>query len=428
MDYAQALCYIHSISWRGSRPGLSRITQLLSLLGEPQRDLRCIHVAGTNGKGSFCAMTAAILQAAGYRTGLFTSPYIQRFNERICVDGRPIADDDLARLTARIQPVAEGMADPPTEFELITALAFLYFQQQGCQVVVLEAGMGGRLDSTNVIPDPLLTVVTGVALDHMAYLGDTIPAIAREKAGIFKPGRPALYGERDETAAAVLRQRAEQIGAPFFQVDAGRLTHVQCTLDGCTLDFGPLQQVALPLLGLYQPQNAATVLTAISLLRQGGLSLPEAAVRRGLAQTRWPGRFERLRRRPVLLFDGSHNVQGAAAARDSLRHYFPHRPAVLLCGVMADKQYDEMAALFAGTAARAFTVTPDNPRALASEELAWVFAGQGIPAESWGRDVPGALAAALALARARDLPVLAMGSLYLYAAVRQAADALPEET
>ena len=319
------------------------------------------------------------------------------------------------------------MADPPTEFELITALAFLYFQQQGCQVVVLEAGMGGRLDSTNVISDPLLTVVTGVALDHMAYLGDTIPAIAREKAGIFKPGRPALYGGRDETAAAVLRQRAEQIGAPFFQVDAGLLTHVQCTLDGCTLDFGPLQQVALPLLGLYQPQNAATVLTAISLLRQGGLSLPEAAVRRGLAQTRWPGRFERLCRRPVLLFDGSHNVQGAAAARDSLRHYFPHRPAVLLCGVMADKQYDEMAALFAGTAARAFTVTPDNPRALASEELAWVFAGQGIPAESWGRDVPGALAAALALARARDLPVLAMGSLYLYAAVRQAATRCPRK-
>lgn len=420
MDYEQALCYIHSISWRGSRPGLSRITRLLSLLGQPQKDLRCIHVAGTNGKGSFCAMTESILRAAGYRTGLFISPYILRFNERICVDGRPIPDEDLARLTARIQPLAEEMDDPPTEFELITALAFLYFQEQGCQVVVLETGMGGRLDSTNVLHAPLLTVVTGVALDHMAFLGGTVEQIAREKAGIFKPGCPALYGGRDETAAAVLGQRAAAVGAPFFQVEPERLTRVRCTLDGCRMDFDPHRELTLPLLGLYQPHNAATVLAAVSLLRQRGLSLPESAVRQGLAQTRWPGRFELLCRRPAVLFDGSHNVQGVAAARDSLRHYFPDRRAVLLCGVMADKQYDQMAALLSDTGERVFAVTPDNPRALDAETLAQVFAGQGVPAEAWGRDVTGALAQALSLARERELPLLAMGSLYLYAQVRQA--------
>ena len=194
MNYTEALEYIHSVNWTFCKPGLERIRTLCDALGNPQDSLRFVHVAGTNGKGSFCAMTASILQAAGYRTGLFTSPYIKVFNERMMVNGEMISDDELAELTAYVRPVAEAMEDKPTEFELITALAFVYFQRHGCDVVVLEAGMGGRLDSTNIITSPLLSVITGVALDHVAFLGDTVEKIAAEKAGIIKDGTPILCG------------------------------------------------------------------------------------------------------------------------------------------------------------------------------------------------------------------------------------------
>ena len=174
MTYEQALDYIHSVTWKGSRPGLERITELLERLGNPQEKLRFIHVAGTNGKGSFCAMTESILRAAGYKTGLFVSPYIKNFNERICVLGAPIGNEALAAATAAVKPHAEAMADAPTEFELITAIGLVHFVQVGCEVIVLETGMGGRLDSTNIIKDPLLTVITGIAKDHTAFLGDTV--------------------------------------------------------------------------------------------------------------------------------------------------------------------------------------------------------------------------------------------------------------
>ena len=193
MNYNEALNYIHSNFWQGSKPGLERTQALLEKLGNPQSALRFIHVAGTNGKGSFCSMLSSVLIEAGYRVGTYTSPYILRFNERMKVGGKDIPDDTLARLTTKIQPIADSMTEKPTEFELITAIAMEYFKEEKCDVVVLECGMGGRLDSTNVIENPVLSVITGIALDHTAFLGDTVEKIAAEKAGIIKEGRPVVF-------------------------------------------------------------------------------------------------------------------------------------------------------------------------------------------------------------------------------------------
>ena len=237
MTYEEALEYIHGISWCFCKPGLERIAELCGRLGNPQNSLRFIHVAGTNGKGSFCAMTEAILRSEGYKVGLFTSPYIRTFNERMRVDGENISDDELAEITEYVRPFADAMTDKPTEFELISAVAFEYFKRNNCDVVVLEAGMGGRLDSTNVIEKSLLSIITGIALDHTAFLGDTVEKIAAEKAGIIKQGCPVLFGGEDEAAERVICERAAEMNAPFSIVDRSTLVLQSQTLDGTIFDF-----------------------------------------------------------------------------------------------------------------------------------------------------------------------------------------------
>ncbi len=416
MTYQEALAYIHSVNWTFCKPGLARITALCEALGNPQDDLRCIHVAGTNGKGSFCAMTASILQAAGYRTGLFTSPYIKVFNERMMVDGEMISDEELAELTAYVRPVADAMADKPTEFELITAIAFLYFKRHNCDVVVLETGMGGRLDATNLISTPLLAVITGIALDHTAFLGDTVEQIAAEKAGIIKDGCPVLYGGEDAVAERIIAHTAKTKTAPYRQVNRESLRVLSADWEGTRFSYGGYEELALSLLGLYQPHNAATVLTAVSMLNEQGLTIPSDAVRQGLATVCWPGRFEVLSRRPLVIFDGAHNAEGIAAAVESVRYYFADRKVYVLTGVLQDKDYHAIAHSLAQVACRAFVLTPDNPRALAGETYAALLNSLGVAAEAYG-SVAEAFAAARAAAEADGLPLLCLGSLYTYASL-----------
>lgn len=425
MNYSEAVAYIESTAWMGSRPGLERIGELCAALGDPQCGMRFVHVAGTNGKGSFCAMTASVLREAGYRTGLYTSPYVLRFNERMSIDGVDISDDELAELTTLVEPLIERMESKPTEFEIITAIAFEYFRRHGCDVVVLEVGMGGRLDATNIIEQPLLSVITGIALDHTAFLGDTVEKIAAEKAGVIKPGCPVHWGGRDEAAGRVIADIAAARGADFRAVDYSRLSNVRPTLDGTTFDFDGLRDLRISLLGLYQPQNAASVVAAVPLLRERGLDIDEAALRRGLAATRWPARFERLRTEPVVIYDGSHNPQGVRAAVDSIRGIFGERRVALLSGVLADKNYRQMADMLSEVGARAFCVTPPSPRALPARDWATQLTERGIPAEAYG-DMRGALAAAYAYCRAGGTPLVALGSLYMYADFRAALDTLAE--
>ncbi len=423
MTYEQALDYIHSVVWKGSRPGLSRITELLEKLNNPQDDLRFVHIAGTNGKGSTAAMTEAVLRAAGYRTGLFVSPFIKHFNERIQYCGRPIDHKSLAEATAAVRPFADAMEDAPTEFELITAIGFVYFKKMSCDVVVLETGMGGRLDSTNVIKNPLLTVITGIAMDHTAYLGDTVEQIAAEKAGIIKKGCPVVWGGFDRAARAVIEARAAALDAPFVAAEDTPPTDVITDLEGTTLSRGEHRRVHIPLLGAYQPQNLCTVLAALDLLRARGLAISEEALHEGLSSVKWRGRFERLSRTPLIFSDGAHNPEGITAATRSIRTYFPHQRVLILTGMMADKAYEQMAGELAAVAEEAFTITPDNPRSLAAEELAEVFRGRGVKATAFA-SVDEAVAAAVARAKVSGLPLFSLGSLYMYAEVTDALHAL----
>ena len=431
MTYTDALNYIHSVSWKGSRPGLSRTVELCRRLGDPQKKLKFIHIAGTNGKGSTSAMLASVLSAAGYRTGLYTSPFILRFNERMRIDGVDIPDEELAEITAYVMPHADAMEDAPTEFELITAIAFEYFARHACDYVVLECGMGGRLDSTNVVDaeNVAASVITGIAMDHTDFLGDTPEKIAAEKAGIIKAGVPVVFGggiSRTPTVTDVIRARAEEMGAPFSLVDYFRIRDVRSDLNGLAFCFDHVEGLRIPLLGLYQICNAALVMTILEVLETRGVVLPSAPVRRGLASVKWQGRFEILSREPLVIFDGGHNPEGVDLAVTSVNHYFGDKKVCILSGVMADKDHPYMVSRMCEVAARAFTVRPDNPRALDADAYAEQFRLGGIPAEGYAT-VADAVSAAMAVCEREHTPLLCLGSLYMYGDVRAAVEAYLEK-
>ena len=370
MTYEEALSYIHSICWKGSKLGLDRTRELLGKLNDPQKELKFIHIAGTNGKGSTAAMLSSILEEAGYRVGLYTSPFINRFNERMQVNHQPIPDEELAALTEYVRPHADAMADSPTEFELITALAMVWFARQNCDIVVLEVGMGGELDSTNIIDAPEAAVIAAMGLDHVKELGPTMADIARAKAGIIKEGgRVVSYGgnpEADEVIAAVCRAR----NASLCQPDFSAIVPGDFSLEGQTFSYKGWRGLRIPLVGAYQMNNAAVVLETVEVLRQRGWSVSDEAVRQGLADTRWPARFEVLRRDPVFIVDGGHNPHGIRATAESLSRLFPGRKITFVTGVMADKDVEHILGLIVPLADQFFTVRPDNPRAMDAGELA----------------------------------------------------------
>lgn len=370
MTYEEALSYIHSICWKGSKLGLDRTRELLGKLDDPQKELKFIHIAGTNGKGSTAAMLSSILEEAGYRVGLYTSPFINRFNERMQVNHQPIPDEELAALTEYVRPHADAMADSPTEFELITALAMVWFARQKCDIVVLEVGMGGELDSTNIIDVPEAAVIAAMGLDHVKELGPTMADIARAKAGIIKEGgRVVSYGgnlEADEVIAAVCRAR----NASLCQPDFSAIVPGDFSLEGQTFSYKGWRGLRIPLVGAYQMNNAAVVLETVEVLRQRGWSVSDEAVRQGLADTRWPARFEVLRRDPVFIVDGGHNPHGIRATAESLSRLFPGRKITFVTGVMADKDVEHILGLIVPLAEQFFTVRPDNPRAMDAGELA----------------------------------------------------------
>ena len=291
-----------------------------------------------------------------------------------------------------------------------------YFKRHECDVVVLEAGMGDRLDSTNIIREPILSVITGIALDHTAFLGDTIEKIAAEKAGIIKEARPVLWGGDDESAREVIENTAKEKGSEFFSVDYGKLKNVNATLDGTTLDFSEHKNIKINLLGLYQPRNAAVVLRAIDLLRREGMDIPESAVKRGLESARWQARFEILSREPLVIFDGAHNPQGIDSAVRSIKHYFGGRKIYVMTGVLKDKDYEVIATRLSEIASRAFVMTPENPRALDAEDYAEILGAKGISAKAYG-SIKEAFEAAKDAAREDGIPLVCLGSLYVYSSL-----------
>ena len=333
MTYSEALDYISSVERFGSRPGLSRVKELLEKLGEPQRGMKFVHIAGTNGKGSCAAMLASVLKAAGYKTGLFTSPYIFRFNERMQINGKQIDDAVLAEIVAKVKPAAESMEDHPTEFELMTAAALLWYAQEECEIVVLEVGLGGRFDATNVIDSPEAAVIMNIGLDHVNVLGDTIEQIAFEKAGIIKPGCSVVLYQQEESVMDVIHDRCDEENARLYIADFSKIEPEFDSLMGQSFKYKK-EIYALPLLGSHQLKNAAVVLETVEVLRKKGWNLEQSDVEHGIYAVSWPGRFELINDEPEFIVDGGHNPQCAQSVRDNLLAYFPGRYRVLLLGVL----------------------------------------------------------------------------------------------
>lgn len=440
MDF-DPIAYINTPRWQASRLGLERIRELLERLGRPQDRLKFVHVAGTNGKGSICAYLASILGAAGYRTGMFTSPYIERFEERIRVDGVMISPDELRDVTLAVREHAEAMAeetgDHPTEFELMTAVTLEHFARCGCDIVVLEVGLGGRLDSTNVIDAPEACVIARIGLDHTALLGNTLAAIAGEKAGIIKEGSAVVSWPQEPEAMAVIEHAAAEHGCELRMPDFAQLEEGAVKWEDGASPFRPFSykewaDLRTGILGSYQPQNATVALEAVDVLRGRGWRIPDEAVRVGVARTRWPGRFEIVEGGSspdgfAIVVDGGHNPQGARALADSLAEVFPGRKPVFVIGVLEDKDYPRMLEDVLPLGSAFVCVTPDNPRALPAHKLtrAIRWTGQDLLGCSAcvnpvvARDFEDAIRRARELAGPDGL-ICAFGSLYSVAALKEA--------
>lgn len=440
MDF-DPIAYINTPRWQASRLGLERIRELLERLCRPQDRLKFVHVAGTNGKGSICAYLASILGAAGYRTGMFTSPYIERFEERIRVDGVMISPDELRDVTLAVREHAEAMAeetgDHPTEFELMTAVALEHFARCGCDIVVLEVGLGGRLDSTNVIDAPEACVIARIGLDHTALLGNTLAAIAGEKAGIIKEGSAVVSWPQESEAMAVIEHAAAEHGCELRVPDFAQLEEGAIRWEDGASPFRPFSykewaDLRTGILGSYQPQNATVALEVVSVLRGRGWHIPDEAVRAGVARTRWPGRFEIVEGGSspdefAIVVDGGHNPQGARALADSLAEVFPGRKPVFVIGVLEDKDYPRMLEDVLPLGSAFVCVTPDNPRALPAHKLARAIRWTGQDLLGCSACVNPVVARDFedAIRRARELAdpdglICAFGSLYSVAALKEA--------
>ena len=376
MTYSEALDWLEQVGRGGSRLGLDRVRAYLTRLGAPQDQIPMIHVAGTNGKGSVSACLSAILTQAGYRVGLYTSPHLDRFNERFRIRGEEISDAAFADLVGQGRAVWETMEDKPTEFEVITALAFLYFAQSACDLVVLEVGLGGRLDATNVIPTPLAAVITKLGLDHTAELGDTLAQIAYEKAGIVKPGGRVVLDGRNTEVLEQLQQLCRERTCSTAITRPDQLTVSRQDITGSTFSYGPWRDLRLTLAGSYQPGNAALALETVEMLRAQGWSVSDDAVRAGLAAVRWPGRFELLCQDPIFLLDGAHNPDGVRAAVESLS-----RSKAAAAGGLSGRQRHPRHGGAAGA---------PGPGASGHHPAFSPGDGGGRPGQDPGSDVPGA--------------------------------------
>jgi dihydrofolate synthase/folylpolyglutamate synthase len=414
MTYQESLDYLTSLGRFGIKLGLERTEALLHQLGDPQDLFQGVHVAGTNGKGSVCAMVASVLQASGYRVGLMPKPHLVSYTERIQVDQRPIAETDFAALLTELQPAINKVAadlGPPTEFEILTSAALYYFASAGIDLLVCEVGLGGRLDSTNVL-DLGVGVITNIALDHTQYLGSTLEAIAAEKAGILKPDSIAITGAQPP-ALAVIEAGAQKQEIPLLRLGQEieliavdkEWAGVQATV---TTPAGTYRDLRVPLLGLHQADNAALAVAAIDALRSRGWEISDGALRDGLARTRWPGRLEVLDRNPIVLVDGAHNPAGLQRSLATVQKLAKDRPLVIVFGAMKDKDLPDMLGQLRALDAPVIFTTIDWHRAAAPTDLAEQFGAPAETAESSGE----------ALDRARERAssngiVLVCGSLYL---------------
>lgn len=420
MNYNEAIDYIHGTLKFGSKLGLETITKLLELMGNPHKKIEFVHVAGTNGKGSTTAYISNILISSGYRTGMFTSPYIQRFTERIQVNNIEIQADELTEIINFVKEKIDKMLEigyaHPTEFEIITAVAFEYFHRQKCDVAVMEVGLGGRYDSTNVIESPLAAVITTISLDHTDRLGKTIAEIAYQKAGIIKPACTTVIYPQTAEAEEVFKKVCEEQRSFLQKADFSSLSLKEYSIEGQLFDYKGYNNLKIHLLGGHQLNNAALAVDTCEILREKGLNISENSIKAGLEKTKWPGRLEIINRNPLVLIDGAHNFEGGQSLSDALDKYFRDSQKIFIVGFLRDKEYGKIMELLAGKASLIITVTPQNERAIPSAELADILKQYSKNVKD-GKTIEDGIKLALEKAN-KDSLICAFGSLYMIGEIR----------
>ncbi len=417
---------IHEFNRFGMVLGLDRMEELLRRLGNPQDDLKVIHVAGTNGKGSVSKYLEEGLSACGYKMGLYTSPYIETFNERIRYDGADISDEDLEYYGQKVVSAAEAMVadglDSPTEFEVVTAIAFLYFAGRQADITILEVGLGGIGDSTNVVKSPLASVITSISYDHMAQLGSSLAEIAVNKAGIIKTGCPVIANVPQRDAAKIIARKAYAMGSRLYDISGIRAAVSDETPFSQKVSMELYEKsysdVEISMVGRHQAENLKTALATLEILRKSGaVKLDREALYEGLKRARQPGRFEVISEDPLVIIDGAHNEAGAQALQETMAQHFAGKKILLVAGILADKEIDSIVKFLTKITDHIIVTEPDNPRKLAAEKLAEHVADFGVAAEVVS-DVEAAVHRAKELADGYDV-ILFAGSLYLIGDVRR---------
>ena len=417
---------IHEFNRFGMVLGLDRMEELLRRLGNPQDDLKVIHVAGTNGKGSVSKYLEEGLSACGYKMGLYTSPYIETFNERIRYDGADISDEDLEYYGQKVVSAAEAMVadglDSPTEFEVVTAIAFLYFAGRQADITILEVGLGGIGDSTNVVKTPLASVITSISHDHMAQLGSSLAEIAVNKAGIIKTGCPVIANVPQRDAAKIIARKAYAMGSRLYDISGIRAAVSDETPFSQKVSMELYEKsysdVEISMVGRHQVENLKTALATLEVLRKSGaVKLDREALYEGLKRARQPGRFEVISEDPLVIIDGAHNEAGAQALQETMAQHFAGKKILLVAGILADKEIDSIVKFLTKITDHIIVTEPDNPRKLAAEKLAGHVADFGVAAEAVP-DVEAAVHRAKELADGYDV-ILFAGSLYLIGDVRR---------
>lgn len=426
MNFEESMEYIENSGKFGIKLGLKRIERLCELLGNPEKDLKIIHVAGTNGKGSTVTFISSILRSCGYKVGIYTSPYLERFTDRIKINDDEISQEDFAALVTRIKPLADKMTeeglDHLTEFEIITACALEYYKEKKVDFAVLEVGLGGRFDATNVV-NPILSVITTINYDHMEILGDTLSKIAYEKAGIIKPGKPVVLYPQVNEALFVLLDIASNRKSKVYPVSSMKYTIKSDTTDGITFDctgFNKYENLKIKLLGGHQVLNAMTAIKSIEVMQSLGYKISSDAIYSGLYNAVWPGRFEILNTDPYIVLDGGHNIQGVGSLVKSVKKYFKGKKINIVCGMLKDKKYNEMVDELLTISSNFITVRPDSPRALSAEDLKSIFEKHDNGSEVAVKDAPtikDAVEMGLKL-NGKDEVLVFCGSLYMIGLAR----------
>lgn len=425
MNYNEALQFIHESHKFGMRLGLDNIKKLLELLGNPQNNLKIIHVAGTNGKGSTCSFISSILKESGYKVGLYTSPFLETFTERIRVNGENISEEEVGKIVSLIKEKIEIMVSEgysyPTEFEIVTAMAFYYYNQEKVDFVALEVGLGGRYDATNVIDKPVVSAITSISLDHTGILGDTLAKIAFEKGGIIKEDCPTIVYPQQEEASEVIKNICAEKKSKYIECDFKNIeiksSNINSQIYNCNINGKELRDLEIKLIGDHQIKNSIVALNVIEYLNDIKITnISEENIRKGLLETKWPGRIEKISENPMFIIDGAHNEEGAKSLANSIDKYFENKNKILVIGMLEDKDIDSVLDLLIPKFNNVITTTPDNPRAIDANKLKEKIERYNIEV-TCKPNIKEAVDYALEISNKDDV-IISAGSLYMIGNVR----------